>query len=105
MYRTGGVSNFRNRKNRNAAFYIYCYALGEQKPLLSAALQARFWRRQGFIPAPTKLGLIPNSVKMGFYCVTYNQNCTYEKTGRGGYSLAAASRLFIVQDCTIHYKP
>ena len=39
-------------------------------------------------------GLIPNPVKMGFYCVTYNQNCTYEKTGRGGYSLAAASRLF-----------
>ena len=22
MYRTGGVSNFRNRKNRNAAFFI-----------------------------------------------------------------------------------
>lgn len=29
--------------------------------------------------------LIPNPVKMGFYCVTYNQNCIYEKTGRGGY--------------------
>lgn len=40
--------------------------------------------------------LIPNHAKMGFYCVAYNQNCTYEKTGRGGYSLAAASRLFFL---------
>ena len=58
----------------------------------------------GAFPAWVR-GLIPNPAKMGFYCVTYNQNCTYEKTGRGGYLLASASRLFIVQDCTIHYKP
>lgn len=61
---------------------------------------ARFTRRSGRVSCMGK-GLIPNPVKMGFYCVTYNQNCTYEKTGRGGYSLAAASRLFI-QGCSIH---
>ena len=56
---------------------------------------AHFIRRSGRVSCMGK-GLIPNPVKMGFYCVTYNQNCTYEKTGRGGYSLAAASRLFFV---------
>lgn len=61
---------------------------------------ARFTRRSGRVSCMGK-GLIPNPVKMGFYCVTYNQNCTYEKTGRGGYSLAAASRLFI-QGYSIH---
>ena len=55
---------------------------------------ARFTRRSGRISCMGK-GLIPNPVKIGFYCVTYNQNCTYEKTGRGGYLLASASRLFI----------
>lgn len=54
---------------------------------------AHFTGRSGRVSCMGK-GLIPNPVKMGFYCVTYNQNCTYEKTGRGGYSLAAASRLF-----------
>ena len=37
---------------------------------------------------------IPTPAKSAFYCVTHNQNCTYEKTGRGGYSIAAVSRLF-----------
>ena len=56
---------------------------------------ACFTRHYGRVSCTGK-GLIPNRVKMGFYCVTYNQNCTYEKTGRGGYLLAAASRLFSV---------
>lgn len=55
---------------------------------------AHFTGRSGRVSCMGK-GLIPNLVKMGFYCVTYNQNCTYEKTGRGGYSLAAVSRLFL----------
>ena len=56
---------------------------------------ACFTGRSGGVSCMGK-GLIPNPVKMGFYCVTYNQNCTYKKTGRGGYSLAAAPRLFFV---------
>ena len=55
---------------------------------------ACFTGRSGGVSCMGK-GLIPNPVKMGFYCVTYNQNCTYKKTGRGGYSLAAVSRLFL----------
>lgn len=60
---------------------------------------AHFTGRSGRVSCMGK-GLIPNPVKMGFYCVTYNQNCTYEKTGRGGYSLAAASRLFFYLGCS-----
>ena len=55
---------------------------------------ACFTGRSGGVSCMGK-GLIPNPAKMGFYCVTYNQNCTYEKTGRGGYLIAAASRLFL----------
>lgn len=34
------------------------------------------------------------SVVNAFYCVTYNQNRIYGQDGRGGYSIAAVSRLF-----------
>ena len=48
---------------------------------------ACFTGRSGRVSCMGK-GLIPNPVKMGFYCVTYNQNCTYKKTGRGGYFIS-----------------
>lgn len=67
---------------------------GKDVPLLrNREKTACFTGRSGGVSCMGK-GLIPNPVKMGFYCVTYNQNCTYKKTGRGGYSLAAAPRLF-----------
>ena len=64
-----------------------CYAVGAKIALIYASFRAHFSWGKGFIPTPAK---------SAFYCVTHNQNCTYEKTGRGGYSLAAASRLFIL---------
>ena len=45
-------------------------------------------------------GLILTPCKMGFYCVTYNKNCIYEKAGRGSCSFAAASRLFFYLGCS-----
>ncbi len=63
-----------------------CYAVRAKKGLIYKAFRARFSRGKGFIPTPAK---------SAFYCVTHIQNCTHEKTGRGGYSLAAASRLFL----------
>lgn len=74
-----------------------CRAYAEKtRPYYSIEVKtAHFIRRSGRVSCMGK-GLIPNPAKMGFYCVTYNQNCTYEKTGRGGYSLAAASRLFFL---------
>ena len=62
-----------------------CYAVGAKKGLICKAFRARFSWGKGFIPTPAK---------SAFYCVTHNQNCTYEKTGRGGYLIAAVSRLF-----------
>ncbi len=55
--------------------------------------RALFSRASGRISCRGK-GLIPTPAKSAFYCVTHNQNCTHEKTGRGGYSIAAVSRLF-----------
>ena len=64
-----------------------CYAVGAKTALIYAAFRARFSWGKGFIPTPAK---------SAFYCVTHIQNCTHEKTGRGGYSIAAVSRLFIL---------
>ena len=50
------------------------------------------------------LGFIPPA-KSAFYCVTHNQNCTYEKTGCGGYLIAAASRLFYNSFSSVCHSP
>lgn len=58
MYRTGGVSNFRNRKNRNAAFLYLLLRNRGIKALAISGFAGAFLAQTGIYPCTRKIAIL-----------------------------------------------